>query len=64
MAKENKGKFPTDQFKSVLRFGSVGHAHGTSDMPVWGSLFRSQEAALVELRIGNLTECVESLQQK
>ena len=64
MAKRNNGKFPADHFKSVLRLGSGGRAHGTSDMPVWGSLFRPREEPLVELRIGNLTKYVESLQQK
>lgn len=62
MAKRNNGKFPADHFAAVLRFGDGGHEHGTSDMPFWGPLFRSQGAA--ELRIHNLSEYVESLQQK
>ena len=64
LAKNNHGKFPADHFASVLRFGTGGHAHGTSDMPVWGTLFRSQNESLVDLRIHNLSEFVESLQQK
>jgi mono/diheme cytochrome c family protein len=64
MAKRNNGKFPVEHFASVLKFGSGGHAHGTTDMPVWGPLFRSQGTDLVELRIHNLTEFVESFQQK
>ena len=64
MAKRNNGKFPAERFASVLRFGSGGHGHGTSDMPIWGPLFRSQSKDLVELRIHNLSEFVESFQQK
>jgi mono/diheme cytochrome c family protein len=68
LAKQNNGKYPADRVASVMRFGS-GHAHGTSDMPMWGPLFRSFKSNthsenLVELRIHNLTEYVESLQQK
>jgi mono/diheme cytochrome c family protein len=69
MAKQNNGKFPTGHFADVLRFGSGGHAHGTSDMPLWGPLFRSLHPEpgsknLAELRIHNLSEYLESLQEK
>ncbi len=67
LAKQNNGKFPTEHFESILKFGSGGHAHGTSDMPVWGPLFRSldpQHDSLVQLRMHNLSKYVESLQQK
>ncbi len=68
MAKRNNGKFPAEHFAAVLRFGSGGHEHGTSDMPVWGPLFNSLEPTntegMADLRIKNLTKYVESLQQK
>lgn len=64
MAKRNNGKFPADHFAAVLRFGTPGRAHGTSDMPIWGSLFHAQNKDLTELRISNLTSYVESIQQK
>jgi mono/diheme cytochrome c family protein len=67
LARQNNGKFPAEHFVSILRFGSGGHAHGTSDMPFWGPLFRSldsQQETHVKLRIHNLSEYVESLQQK
>ena len=68
IAKQNNGKFPSGHFASVLKFGSGGHGHGTSDMPTWGPLFRSVEPdnpeGMTHLRIRNLTEYVESLQQK
>jgi len=62
MAKRNNGKFPEEHFAAVLRFGDGGHEHGTSDMPLWGPLFRSQGAA--GLRIHNLSEYVKTLQKK
>jgi mono/diheme cytochrome c family protein len=64
MAKRNNGKFPAEHFASVLQFGTESHAHGTSDMPIWGPLFRSQNKDLVQLRIYNLSNFVESFQQK
>jgi len=64
MAKRNNGKFPEDHFASVLQFGTGSHAHGTSDMPIWGPLFRSQNKDLVGIRIHNLSEFVESFQKK
>jgi len=64
MAKPNNGKFPAEHFALVLEFGSSGHAHGTSDMPTWGPLFRSVNKDLVRLRIANLSKYVESFQRK
>ena len=64
LAKPNNGKFPAAHFAAVLRFGETTHAHGTSDMPLWGPLFRSQNKDLVELRIHNLSAFVESIQEK
>ena len=64
MAKRNNGKFPTDHFITVLHFGTQSHPHGTSDMPIWGPLFHSQNKDVVELRISNLRSYVESIQQK
>ena len=64
MAKRNNGKFPADHFVTVLHFGTEGHPHGTSDMPIWGPLFHAQNKDVAELRISNLTSYVESIQQK
>lgn len=64
MAKRNNGKFPADHFGTVLHFGTQNHPHGTSEMPIWGPLFHSQNKDVVELRISNLTSYVESIQQK
>ena len=64
MAKRNGGKFPEEHFTAVLSFGTEKHAHGTSEMPVWGPLFRSQNKDVARLRIHNLSLYVQSLQQK
>ena len=66
LAKKNNGKFPADHIASDLRSGVSG-AHGSSDMPVWGPLFSkvsSNDEALVQMRIANLTHYLESLQVK
>jgi len=64
LAKRNNGTFPGDHFAALLRFGTEAREHGTSDMPIWGPLFRSQNKDLVDLRINNLRAYVESIQQK
>jgi mono/diheme cytochrome c family protein len=69
LAKGNNGKFPSDHVAAVLRFGPSIPAHGTSEMPIWGSVFRASSAhgsqmGETQLRIFNLTKYVESLQVK
>ena len=64
LAQRNNGKYPADYVSATLRSGTDSGAHGTSDMPIWGPVFRSRGKKLAELRIHNLTEFVESLQQK
>ena len=67
LAKKNSGKFPADHVMTVLRIGSPSATHGTTDMPVWGPLFRSLDPsapAIVDQRIKNLTTYIESLQAK
>ena len=68
MAKRNNGRFPADHFVSVLRFGSGGPVHGTSDMPFWRPLFRSLDSPphenKVQLRIRNLSKVCRILTTK
>jgi mono/diheme cytochrome c family protein len=67
LAKRNGGKFPADHVMNVLRNGVKAPAHGTSVMPTWGPLFRavsSQDQAIVNMRISNLTNYLKSLQEK
>jgi hypothetical protein len=34
-------EFPSSHLWAILQFGAPAPAHGSSDMPVWGKLFRS-----------------------
>ena len=67
LAKKNNGKFPMDHVMNDLRQGSSLSAHGSSDMPVWGPLFKSLDTTnpvMVDQRIHNLSVYIESLQAK
>lgn len=67
LAKKNNGKFPMDRVMNDLRQGSSLASHGSSDMPVWGPLFRSLDTTnpvMVDQRIRNLSVYIESLQTK
>jgi mono/diheme cytochrome c family protein len=66
IAKRHNEKSAALEVQSVLRFGAESKVHGTSDMPVWGPLFRSLKSDdnIVKLRISNVSEYVDSLQQK
>jgi len=65
--KKNNGKFPMDQVINDLRQGSKSAAHGNSEMPVWGPLFKSlnpMNTTQVDQRVHNLAVYLESLQAK
>jgi len=66
LSRKNAGKFPLQRVERVIQGSdnTVG-AHGSRDMPVWGPVFRTLgDDATVQLRIGNLTNYLESLQRK
>jgi len=67
LSKNNGGKFPAMKVSSTLRGTSDLPAHGSKEMPVWGPLFRSMSGGHegeVQQRVANLTQYVESLQEK
>jgi mono/diheme cytochrome c family protein len=67
LARKNGGQFPTANLYQVLREELNVTAHGSRDMPVWGTIFREMERsdnALVKLRMKNLTAYIESKQAK
>ena len=41
LSKKNEGKFPAGFVAAVLKFGRNVAAHGSQDMPVWGSVFKN-----------------------
>jgi mono/diheme cytochrome c family protein len=67
LAKRHDGIFPEDYVTKVLQFGPGFTAHGSSDMPTWGSIFRYMDnynQAAVQKRIKNLCDYLSSLQVK
>ena len=41
LTKRHDGKYPEGYVRAVLKFGRNFASHGTEDMPVWGSRFRT-----------------------
>lgn len=67
LAKNNGGKYPEMKVSSAIRGEGGLPAHGSKDMPVWGSLFWSMSAGHegeVQQRVANLTHYIASLQAK
>ena len=67
LSKNNGEKFPALKVISTIRGESALPAHGSKDMPVWGSLFWSMSGGHegeVQQRVANLTHYIESLQAK
>lgn len=65
LSKSNGGKFPELRFQNVIKVNTEMSAHGSSDMPTWGPIFRSLESGsegFVSMRIYNLMKYVESIQ--
>jgi mono/diheme cytochrome c family protein len=67
LSKRHGGEFPYDLVTNILRFGPGVAAHGSSDMPTWGSIFQHMDnynQAVVQKRIANLCDYLASLQEK
>ena len=64
LARRNEGRFPRERVRDfVTGSGRQPAAHGTTEMPIWGPLFRAFETdARVRERIENLLTYVESIQ--
>ena len=64
LAQRNDGAFPRDRVRDfVIGTGRQLAAHGTTEMPVWGPLFRAFESDLrVRERIDNLVSYLETIQ--
>jgi mono/diheme cytochrome c family protein len=64
LAQRNNGAFPPDRVRDfVTGAGRPLTAHGTTDMPVWGPMFRAFESdARARERIANLISYIESIQ--
>lgn len=66
LASRNRGVFPRDHVKAAIAgAGRTVAAHGTTEMPIWGPLFRAFESdARVAVRIDNLVTYLETLQMR
>jgi mono/diheme cytochrome c family protein len=67
LTKNNKGSYPSLKVSAVIRGEQAMPAHGSKDMPVWGSLFWKMSQgheSEVQQRIANLNKYVEGMQQK
>jgi mono/diheme cytochrome c family protein len=67
LSKNNGGKYPALKVTSAIRGEGDVPAHGSKEMPVWGSLFWNMShghEGEVQQRVANLTKYVESLQAK
>ena len=65
LAANNGGRFPKDSLRTLIAKGPQrDSAHGTTDMPVWGAIFKAfdRNDTLVDVRIENLVNYLESLQ--
>lgn len=67
LTRRGGGTFPRSQVEAfVTGVGRAVPAHGSGEMPVWGSIFRSLDPSdtRVKVRIANLVEYLESIQAK
>ena len=66
LAEQNGGVFPIERVRAfVTGTGRSLAAHGTTEMPIWGPLFRAFESDVrVRERIANLVTHIESLQER
>jgi mono/diheme cytochrome c family protein len=68
LARRNGGTFPRQRVVSLVTGAEPGPttAHGSSEMPVWGPVFRFLDPsdARVKVRIENVVSYIETLQSK
>ena len=68
LSERNKGTFPAAMVEDVIRGGTQSSkvAHGSSDMPVWGPIFKGLDTRneVNDARIENLVKYIESIQVK
>jgi len=66
LKQKNGGKYPATKVSQIIEGASEIKAHGSSEMPLWGPIFRSLDPGnipVTKLRIANLTKYIESIQQ-
>jgi mono/diheme cytochrome c family protein len=67
LSARNNGNFPAVKVSRYIQGLDQVDAHGSRDMPMWGEMFRSLDknnAAMLQMRVSNLTDFVKTLQAK
>lgn len=66
LAMHNNGKFPDTRVARYIEGDDKISAHGSSEMPMWGGVFKSMSGStdITRMRVANLTDYVKSLQTK
>ena len=64
IAKRNNGTFPDVKVKRYIEGLDDIAAHGSRDMPMWGSLFRDLSRDTAQIRIQALNDYLKGLQVK
>ena len=67
LAHKNNGTFPEAHVMNFITGQDVVAAHGSRDMPVWGTLFTSlnpNDQGVTTLRVANLADYLKSLQAR
>lgn len=67
LAVNHGGVFPREMVRDVITHGTGrSSAHGPTDMPVWGTIFRAIDPkdTMVDVRIDNLVRYIEGMQIK
>ena len=66
LARKNGGNFPELHVMNYIKGQDAVAAHGSRDMPVWGSIFSqmSSNQDLVQVRVYALLKYIEEVQAK
>jgi mono/diheme cytochrome c family protein len=65
LARNNGGKYPELRVMSSLNGDNMTAAHGSKEMPVWGSVFRGMgREDQARIRMTNLSHYIQSIQAK
>jgi mono/diheme cytochrome c family protein len=65
LSRRNNGRFPADHVATVLKNGVDVPAHGTAEMPIWGSTFADIKThRVVTMRVTDMIRYLESIQAK
>jgi mono/diheme cytochrome c family protein len=62
IAKRNGGTFPDVKVKRFIEGADEINAHGSRDMPIWGSLFRDLNRDTALIRVQALNDYLKGLQ--